>query len=515
MLRRQLAGLTVATLTVLTLFCALSLGIAGPQDKEKGQPPTGEAAKEKAKSAPPSPEGGAAKEKAKSVPPSPEGGAAKREAQITKMLDEFDLKPHPLPSIPDDPPPHEGAMISIPHVVEPPDLILVEVLEALPGRPVSGERLVRPDGKISIGFYGEVDVRGLTLDQVKVAIIKQMRKYLDDDILGLQTPVDEPQTVRPLIPELPAGEGKPLDLEPQRKEESKTRSTSTKTHPFPHLLRGAHTASRPGAGVRAFSGSSRSRIVRVSTQDQPAPAPNMVVVPVGPQGKVTITFEVHGRNAIAVQPARPVPMPEEVPNVTDADDGSWTIVSPAQSQSVFVDITAYNSKNYYILGDVLIPGKLPLTGNETVLDALQFAGGLMPTADPKDIRLVRPSHHGKPAKVYKVDLAAIQERGDVTSNYQIFPDDRLIVGRDEVVKKTVAMDRLAAPIQTATSSIHSVANMLRAIQLADQANSGAILKELVDFWAKEAARNGDVTFDPDKLREALLQKLKPVAIPNK
>jgi hypothetical protein len=126
MLRRQLAGLTVATLTVSTVFCALSLGIASPEEKVKAQSPAGEAAKEKAKSA----------------PPSPEGGAAKREAQITKMLDEFDLKPHPLPSIPDDPPPHEGAMISIPYVVEPPDLILVEVLEALPGRPVSGERLV-------------------------------------------------------------------------------------------------------------------------------------------------------------------------------------------------------------------------------------------------------------------------------------------------------------------------------------------------------------------------------------
>ena len=139
----------------------------------------------------------------------------------------------------------------------------------------------------------------------------------------------------------------------------------------------------------------------------------------------------------------------------------------------------------------------------------------MPTAEPKDIRLVRPGRSGKPAKVYKVDLAAIRERGDVTSNYQIFPGDRLIVGRNEVVKKTVAMDRLAAPIQTATSSIHSVANMLRAVQFVDQANSAAILKDLVDFWAKEAAHTGDVTFDPDKLREVLLQKLKPAATPNK
>ena len=77
-------------------------------------------------------------------------------------------------------------------------------------------------------------------------------------------------------------------------------------------------------------------------------------------------------------------------------------------------------------------------GQETVLDAIQYGGGLLNCAEPKDIRLVRPGRGGKPAKVYKVDLAAIQERGDVTTNYQIFPDDRLIVGRNELVKKTAS-----------------------------------------------------------------------------
>ena len=61
------------------------------------------------------------------------------EAAIDKMFAEYDLKPHPLPAIPDDPPPHEGAMINYPLVIEPPDLLLIEVLEALPGRPISGE----------------------------------------------------------------------------------------------------------------------------------------------------------------------------------------------------------------------------------------------------------------------------------------------------------------------------------------------------------------------------------------
>ena len=135
-------------------------------------------------------------------------------AKIDKLIAAYDLKPHPLPPIPDDPPPHEGAMIGLPQVVEPPDLIIVEVLEALPGRPISGERLVRPDGKITLGFYGEIDVRGLTLPQVKVAIIKHLRKFLTDETLGLiSSPESEafgfppedfpPEAGRPAFPELP------------------------------------------------------------------------------------------------------------------------------------------------------------------------------------------------------------------------------------------------------------------------------------------------------------------------
>ena len=71
------------------------------------------------------------------------------------------------------------------YVVEPPDLLLVEVLEALPGRPIQGERLVRPDGKISLGFYGEIYVAGLTTTEIKEKVVLHLRKFLNDEILGL------------------------------------------------------------------------------------------------------------------------------------------------------------------------------------------------------------------------------------------------------------------------------------------------------------------------------------------
>jgi polysaccharide biosynthesis/export protein len=71
------------------------------------------------------------------------------------------------------------------YLVEPPDVLVVEVLEALPGRPVSGEHLVRLDGKISLGFYGDLFVSGMTLREVKTKLIRHLQKYLPDEQLGL------------------------------------------------------------------------------------------------------------------------------------------------------------------------------------------------------------------------------------------------------------------------------------------------------------------------------------------
>ena len=153
-------------------------------------------------------------------------------------------------------------------------------------------------------------------------------------------------------------------------------------------------------------------------------------------------------------------MAENVPEPAAIEE-PWIIVPPEESDRVFVDVTAYNSMNYYIQGDVMVPGIMPWTGRETVLDVMQYGGGLLPTADPKQISLVRPERGGKPARIYKVDLEAIQEKGQVATNYQIFPGDRLIVGRNEVVKKTVEIDRLTAPIQAICATMQQEANMLR------------------------------------------------------
>ena len=222
--------------------------------------------------------------------------------------------------------PREFTKVSMPdYVVEAPDLLIVEVLEALPGRPISGERLVRPDGKISLGFYGDIFVAGLTTDEIKEKIVLHLRKFLPDEVLGLAQ--------------------------------------------------------------------------------------------------------------------------------IDPKDGSEKEVAPRDSNRVFVDVTGYNSKFYYVQGDVGAPGRLPITGNETVLDAIQFAGGLISTAAPNNIRLVRPAPPGACCEqTLPVNIAAIINSGDPTTNYQLMPGDRLVVFRDPIVRATIFIDRIAAPFQTVLNS---------------------------------------------------------------
>jgi RNA polymerase sigma factor (sigma-70 family) len=81
-----------------------------------------------------------------------------------------------------------------PPVVKKGQLMVVEVLEALPGRPITGERAVRPDGTISLGFYGDVQVAGLNRNQIKVKVLEHLRKYINDEVLGLVIEEDDGST---------------------------------------------------------------------------------------------------------------------------------------------------------------------------------------------------------------------------------------------------------------------------------------------------------------------------------
>jgi polysaccharide biosynthesis/export protein len=88
-------------------------------------------------------------------------------------------------------------------------------------------------------------------------------------------------------------------------------------------------------------------------------------------------------------------------------------------------------------GDVV--RRVPITGNDTVLDALSTFNGPVQLSGKK-MWIARPSP-SNPAEgtILPVDYAAIVQRGATASNYQIMPGDRLFIAED----KTQAADNPA------------------------------------------------------------------------
>lgn len=96
---------------------------------------------------------------------------------------------------------------------------------------------------------------------------------------------------------------------------------------------------------------------------------------------------------------------------------------------VVLDVLAYNSKKYYVItssGSGEQVAVFPLTGNETVLDAIANIGSAVETAN-KSIRVVRKRTNGRTPEVLPVDWHGITENNITTTNYQLRAGDRLYV----------------------------------------------------------------------------------------
>ncbi len=451
--------------------------------------------------------------------------------------------------IKDAPVPRTDVKVSLPeYIVEPPDILAVEVREALPDRPISGERLVRPDGKLSLGFYGELYVAGLTTTQIKEQVVLHLRQYITDRVLGLEQRKEDGTTVK-VAPtnttkvfvdvvkynskvyyvqgdvgtpgRLPiTGNETVLDaityaggLIPTAKKATNIRLVRPAPRgecceqvlpvDFKAIVEQADTKTnyqlRPGDRIMVYRdppGPAASKLQddrpTTTTATRDGAGPGSTLNP-GQEGEVTPTpdtskiarefamqslpeyvveppdmIKVEVLNALPGQPIKGERLVQPDGRITlgyygqvyvagltlneikakvtlhlrgfltDAQlglsqdqDGKLIAADLGKTTRVAVEMSRYNSKVYYVQGKVGSPGRLNITGNDTVLDAIQYAGGLTYSKNPRLIRLARPAPPGAAGGlILPVDLAAILDRGDARTNYQMLPGDRLIVGDD-------------------------------------------------------------------------------------
>ena len=94
---------------------------------------------------------------------------------------------------------------------------------------------------------------------------------------------------------------------------------------------------------------------------------------------------------------------------------------------VAVRLVNQDSALYYVMGEVNSPGSYSLVGHETVLDAIIAAGGLSDRANDHKIIVTRPQLPGEPRVVLPACYQQILQLGDVSTNYQLLPGDRIYV----------------------------------------------------------------------------------------
>ncbi|HSQ55933.1 MAG TPA: polysaccharide biosynthesis/export family protein [Gemmata sp.] len=125
-----------------------------------------------------------------------------------------------------------------------------------------------------------------------------------------------------------------------------------------------------------------------------------------------------------------------------------------ESIVVIIDVLAYNSKRYYVImdGGGFSAGEqvvsLPITGSETVLDAISNVFGLPDIASKRNIWVARRTPHpGQPWQILPVDWVGLTQHGITTTNYQIMPGDRIYVKAQRLVAWDRTLARIIAPVE--------------------------------------------------------------------
>ena len=120
--------------------------------------------------------------------------------------------------------------------------------------------------------------------------------------------------------------------------------------------------------------------------------------------------------------------------------------------SIALDVLSYNSKVYYIItegagfGDTVV--RVPVTGNETVLDAVATIGGVSRVSNKKKIWIARPAPaSGGCDQVLVVDWEGITKGANTATNYQMLPGDRLFIAEDRLIAMDSAVAKITAPFE--------------------------------------------------------------------
>jgi polysaccharide export outer membrane protein len=141
-----------------------------------------------------------------------------------------------------------------------------------------------------------------------------------------------------------------------------------------------------------------------------------------------------------------------------------------------VDMLAYNSKKYYVITDGAGNGEqvytFPVTGNDTVLDAIGHIGGLPPVASKRQIWVARRNVNGGYDSILPVDWIGTTQRGVASTNYQIMPGDRVYVYSDKWKRADENVRKVLSPFERILGATLLGASTVQEIRMNPNTSSG-------------------------------------------
>jgi polysaccharide export outer membrane protein len=122
-----------------------------------------------------------------------------------------------------------------------------------------------------------------------------------------------------------------------------------------------------------------------------------------------------------------------------------------EAPEVSVDVFNYASKVYYIIGQGAGFGdqafRIPITGKETVLDAISEVGGIR-SYQQKKIWIARPTPGGCGCdQILPVHWDEITRGGSTATNYQIMPGDRIYISEDKLIALNSLVNKVLNPFE--------------------------------------------------------------------
>ena len=118
---------------------------------------------------------------------------------------------------------------------------------------------------------------------------------------------------------------------------------------------------------------------------------------------------------------------------------------------VLVDVVQYNSKTYMVIQDGGGAGetvtRFPITGKEFVSDAIANVGGLREEASKRNIWVARRTPKLNEEQILPVDWVGMTQWGVTSTNYQLFPGDRVYVKAQRLVTVDRTLARILSPVE--------------------------------------------------------------------